>query len=322
MKAGLNRTPTTLLLLLCALACAAAFVPAQKRELDSIRKDRRSGVRAVTIPVTLRLREPKPQTEIQSIEYLTVLEDGAEQEILSMRGGVRSPLSLMILIQDDLVSSVSNEISGLATFIRRLPPGTRVLVGYLRGGTLQVRQRFTGDLERAARSLRIPVSSSSVAPYNPFVQTLEALRRFESQPTGRRAVLLVSDGLDTSRGLDSSTPTQSIDLQRAINEAQRRSVAIYSIYAPSVGSGGNSLLAGNGQGSLQRLATETGGRAFFQGFGAPVSFNPFLREINSLLPRQFALTYLSTHADKGFHAIKIISDVRDGEILYPAGYTR
>lgn len=322
MKAGLKRT--TAALALVALVIAAAPTADAQRRVSERRDARRSAVRSVTIPVTLRLREPKPQTEVQSIEYLTVLEDGEEQEIISLRGGVRAPLSLAILIQDDLSSSISTEIREIAGFIRRLPPGTRVLVGYLRGGTLQVRQRFTTDLERAARSLRIPASSSAVSPFNPFAQTIEALRRFESQPQGRRAVLLFSDGVDTSRGLDSSLPSQSVDLQRAINEAQRRSVAVFAVYAPTVGAtdGGRSVLVGNGQGSLQRLAAETGGRAYFQGFSAPVSINPFLREVSTLLPRLFALTYLSTHSDKGFHNIKIIADVRDGEIMYPAGYTR
>src|ERR671916_767109 len=73
----------------------------------------------------------------------------------AQRGGTGVPLTLAILIQDDLVSSIANEISGLAQFIRRLPPNSRVLVGYLRSGSLQVRQRFTSDLERAARALRI-----------------------------------------------------------------------------------------------------------------------------------------------------------------------
>ncbi|HYP53895.1 MAG TPA: hypothetical protein VEQ42_10175 [Pyrinomonadaceae bacterium] len=322
MKAGLKRTAAALAL--AALVLATAPTAGAQRRASDRRDARRAAVRSVTIPVTLRLREPKPQTEVQSIEYLTVLEDGEDQEILSLRGGVRSPLSLAILIQDDLSSSISTEIREIAAFIRRLPPGTRVFVGYLRGGSLQVRQRFTNDLERAARSLRIPVSSSAVAPFNPFAQTIEALRRFESQPQGRRAVILFSDGVDTSRGFDSSTPSQSVDLQRAINEAQRRSVAVFAVYAPTVGVTGNgrSILAGNGQGSLQRLAAETGGRAYFQGFSAPVSINPFLREISTLLPRLFALTYLSTHPDRGFHNIKIIADVRDGEVLYPAGYTR
>lgn len=323
MKAGLPLFVARLLsLMLASVVCVPAG--AQTKASDKSTKERSSAVRSVTIPVTLRLPERRSQEEVQSIEFLTVLEDGQEQEILSMRGGLRSPLALAILIQEDAVASVANEIRGLAEFIRRLPQGSRVLVGYLRAGSLQVRQRFTNDLERAAKSLRVPIGAALAAPYNPYVLTIEALRRFDAQPTGRRAVLLISDGLDVSRGLDSSAPTQSVDLDRAINEARRRSVAVYSFYVPTAGgtARGHSLLVSNGQGSLQRISSETGGRAFFQGTGAPVSFNPFLRELNTLLSRQFALTYLSTHPDKGFHRIQIISAVSEGEILYPNGYTR
>jgi VWFA-related protein len=138
----------------------------------------------------------------------------------------------------------------------------------------------------------------------------------------RRAVLVVSDGVDLSRGFDNSSPSQSADLDRAISEAQRRSVAIYAIYAPTAGSGGNTSLVNNGQGSLARLAQETGGKSFFQGSGAPVSFDPFLRQLSDRLSRQFALTYLSTHADKGFHRIKIEATDADAEINHPSGYTR
>jgi hypothetical protein len=110
-------------------------------------------------------------------------------------------------------------------------------------------------------------------------------------------------------------------LQRAINEAQRKGVAVYSIYAPAVGTNAP-VLAANGQGSLNRLSEETGGRAFFQGTGAPVSIDRFLTDIGALLSRQFALTYLSTHPDKGFHRVRVVADLPDGEIFYPNGYTR
>src|SRR5262249_51571097 len=158
-------------------------------------------------------------------------------------------------------------------------------------------------------------------PYNPYVEIIEALKKFDSQPLGRRAMLVVTDGVDASRGVDSSTPGQSVDLQRAINEAQRRSVAIYSIFVPSLASA-SSILTANGQSCLQRLAQETGGRAFFQGTSAPVSFDPFLRELDGLLSKQIALTYLSTHANKGFHKLEIKPLDRDVEIHHPAGYTR
>jgi hypothetical protein len=162
---------------------------------------------------------------------------------------------------------------------------------------------------------------ASASPYNPFVEVIEGLRRFDSQPLGRRAIMLVSDGLDTSRGVDSSSPGQSLDLQRAINEAQRRSVAVYSIYAPSA-SGSATLLGANGQSCLERLSKETGGRAFFEGTGAPVSFDPFIKEIDASISMQIALTYLSTHPAKGFHRLEIKPLERDVEIRHPSGYPK
>jgi hypothetical protein len=278
--------------------------------------------RPVTIPVTVRIKgkTTPSEGEPQNVE-LAVSEDGEPQSLLSIRTKTNAPLNLMVLIQDDVISSVGLEIKGLSDFIRSLPRGSRVLVGYLRSGSLQVRHKFTADLERASKSLRSPIGFASAAPYNPYVEVIEALKRFDSQPAGRRAILLVSDGLDISEGLFSSSAGQSVDLQRAIVEAQRRSVAIYSFFVPTVTSSTNGNLISQGQSSLNRLSDETGGHAFFQGLGAPASFNPFIKELSLTLEKQIALTYLSTHTRSGFHRIKIIP-TPDADLNYPAGYTR
>ena len=275
--------------------------------------------RPVTIPVTIRVKE---ELELTNID-LTISEDGEPQTIISVRGiGTSSPVTLALLIQEDLVPSVGNETKALADFIRSLPKGSRVMIGYLRAGSLQVKQKFTNDLERAAKALRPPTGSASAGPFNPYVEVIEALRRFDSQPLGRRAILLVSDGLDISRGVDSSSPTQSIDLQRAINESQRRGVAIYGFYAPTLVAAANPSLVTNAQSSLLRLSNETGGLAFFQGTGAPVSFDPFIRELDISLQKQAAVTFLSTHLKKGFHRIEVKSSTPGVRVAYPSGYVR
>src|SRR5689334_11582393 len=255
------------------LLAAPAFGQSPQR-MDGTNGSRGPG-KPVTVPVSIRVKEDV-ELELQNID-LSIHEDGEPQTIISIRSiGTNSPITIAVLIQEDLVPSVSNEIKSLADFIRKLPKGSRVMVGYLRTGSLQVKQKFTTDLERAAKTVRPPAGFASVSPYNPYVEVVEALKKFESQPLGRRAILLVSDGLDVSRGIDSSSPTQSLDLQRAINESQRRGVAVYSFYAPTQASSANQILIGNGQSSLVRLSDETGGNAFFQGTGAPVSFAPFL----------------------------------------------
>ena len=129
---------------------------------------------------------------------------------------VRAPINIAILIQDDLISRVGNELGVTREFIRGLPEGSRVMVGYITTGTLQVRQPFTTDLNRAANSLRIPIASTSASAYNPYVEVIEAMKKFDSSWRGQKAVLLISDGLDTSRGFDATAATRWISIARSV----------------------------------------------------------------------------------------------------------
>ena len=197
---------------------------------------------------------------------------------------IESPVNIAILIQDDLVSSVSNEIRVTSNFIRTLPSGSRVMVGYITAGSLQVRMPFTSDLNSAAQSLRIPFSSTAAAPYNPYVEVIEAIRSFDRNDSGRNVILLISDGLDVSRGFDSTAAGNTIDLHRAIKEANARNISIFSFYAPSVGlTSHNRLAASYGQSSLNRISDETGGRAFFQGTTGFVTFDPYFDQLRRAL---------------------------------------
>lgn len=280
-------------------------------------------VRTVTVPFSIFTKEELKKNRIGEIVEagdLIVTEDGEQQVILSIRSTAENPLELAILVQDDLSSSVNLELNRLADFIRHLPRGSRVMVAYIRGGTIQVRQKFTDDLDQAASSLRIVISNSSFGG-NPYEGVREATKRFDALPAGRRALLLISDGLDISRGLDDLYSLQNLALEQAILNAQRRSIAVYSFYTTgSLTENPTSRFNLIGQSLLSKLSDETGGRAFFQGTQAPVSFEPFLKDLGITLTRQFALTYLSTHMKKGFHKVKITSTNPQIKIEHPDGY--
>ena len=199
------------------------------------------------------------------------------------------PMNFAVLIQDDLVSQVGNELGVTRDFIRSLPQGSRVMVGYITAGSLQVRQPFTTDLEKAAKSLRMPIGSPSSAAFNPYVEVMEALKKFENGGSNANAILLISDGLDTSRGFDSSAAGHTLDIDRVINEANKRRVAIFSFYAPSEGlTSRNRLAASYGQSSLNRVSNETGGKAFFQGTTGFVTFDSYFTRLRETLNRQYA----------------------------------
>ncbi len=207
------------------------------------------------------------------------------------RARVRAPLNLAVLIQDDLVSRVGNELRVTADFIRALPQDSTVMVAYIRSGSLQVRQPFTNDLAAAARALRIPVGSTSASPYNPYVQVRDAIKLFPASGENRNALLLVSDGLDTSRGFDFSDSVDSVDLNRAVREAKNRGVSVYTFYAPSVGlTSWNGRAVSFGQSALQRVADQTGGRAFFQGTDF-VTFDAYFTRLARTLNEQGGRAY-------------------------------
>lgn len=311
------RTALSGLIALFLLAGGYPYVSAQTPNERDKQK-----VRTVTIPISIYTKkelETDKAAEVIEAEQILVKEDKEDQTVLSIRSVETNPLSLAILIQEELTSDFNLQIPELAKFIRGLPKGTRVMVAYIRGGSLDVRQKFTDDLEKASKALRV-VSGGSGTANGPFGGVASVMGRFDGLPGGRRAVLLVSDGFEGGLG-GSFGESQSVDLDRAISRAQKRGAAVYSIYTPTqFTANANSNATLQAQGSLQRVSDETGGRAFFQGMTAPVSFEPFFKDLVILIKRQFALTYLSTHMKKGYYKVEVTSTNPTVKIQYPRGY--
>jgi hypothetical protein len=282
----------------------------------------RPNVRTVTIPISIFSKQELQQEQLEEfihVDRLMVKEDKDDQTILSVRSVASTPLSLAVLIQEDLTSNINLQLKDIRDFINRLPKGSRVMVGYIHGGSLRVRQRFTDNLERAASAVQIV--SASPSANGPFEGVDEATNYFEALPTGRRAILLVSDGLDSSRGNTALDIISTPEMERAILKAQRRGVAVYSIWSPTVLTDDtNTTLISLGQSALAKLSEQTGGRSFYTGSIPPVSFIPFLKDLVILFERQFALTYLSTHMNKGYHRVEVSSTNPDIKIEYPKGY--
>ena len=101
-------------------------------------------------------------------------------------------------------------------------------------------------------------------------------------------VFVTERQLGSVTAFDASSSLGSIDLHRAVREAQRRNVAVYAFYAPSVGlTSYNRTAISYGQGALNRLADETGGRAFFQGTSF-VTFDAYFDNLRRTLNERHA----------------------------------
>jgi len=299
--------------LVCVLAAGAV---GQRKQSDQSSSDRDVTILVTAHPHNDRMRDAA--MKLRPDDFV-VREDKRPQQIISVKRASEAPTTLAVLIQDDLVSRVNSELNSIKEFIRRMPDGSRVMTGYVTSGTLQVSQDFTADRERAAASLRVLRSNESGSPYNPYVEVVEALRRFDTQPVGRRLILLISDGLDTSHGFRGASPMHSPDLDRAIAEAQRRGVSVFSIYAPTIGLARVRGMEVNfGQGSLIRLADETGGEAFMSGTDF-VTFDPYFKELNDVLGLQWLLTYRSSGIGRSFRSVEITTE-QNVHLHYADGY--
>jgi predicted peroxiredoxin len=131
---------------------SAAIVAAQNQKREMVVNGRDVTILVSVDPHNDRTREIA--TKLQPEDF-TVLEEKQKQRIISVKRASESPPIIAVLIQDDLVSGVSNEIAGIKEFIRHLPEGSRVMTAYLTAGSLRVTQNFTTDRMRAAESLRI-----------------------------------------------------------------------------------------------------------------------------------------------------------------------
>jgi len=162
-------------------------------------------VRTVTIPISIFSKNELKQDQMQEfvqVDRLIVKEDKDEQTVLSIRSVETTPLSLAVLLQEDLSQEINLQLKDLREFVKTLPRGSRVMVAYVHGGSLKIRQRFTDNLQKAAEAIQILGASPS--SNGPFEGVEAATNYFDALPTGRRAIILISDGLDSSRGLSAA----------------------------------------------------------------------------------------------------------------------
>jgi len=253
-------------------------------------------------------------------EDIRVYEDNQRRPVVSWveANPLLGPLDLTILVDDSIGSQVSLQFRDLADFFRTLPAGTRVRIAYAAYGGNRIVQDFTGDYQAAAQALRIPVGPELAG--GSIYQSVVDLLKHWPQDGRRRELLVISDGIDFNQGLELTDPTLNLELQPAIDLAQRTNIPIYTIFArgSSVLEENGRLLL-NGQGCLLRLSSETGGQSYFQGTFTPVDFAPYLKEFSNDLLHQYELTFEVLPAPKtGYQPLHVTTEVPGVRLFAPA----
>ncbi len=255
-------------------------------------------------------------------------------EILSLTPVQPASTEVALLLDDGLRTSFARNLDDLRKFLLGLPPSTAVFVGYMQNGRVVPAQNFTTDHARAAEALRLSLATPGIAasPYfslSEFVKHWPTADREASDnadlaaqtsiPAARssksRFVLMITNGVDPYNGSVSPLNQDSPYVDTAIRDAQRAGTPVYSIYYGDAGIRGGAA-SFSGQSYLSKVAQETGGEAYLQGTGNPISLQPFLRDFQSSLLSTYVAT-LNVPGTKQLARLKLKSNTKGVKLRAP-----
>ncbi|MGH9717104.1 MAG: hypothetical protein ACRD4R_10315 [Candidatus Acidiferrales bacterium] len=226
-----------------------------------------------------------------------------------------SKLQLAILI-DDAVSptAIGLQFKDLKHFIEQQPADTEVGIFYAQYGTFTTAAKFSTDHAEVAKKLRLPLGRRSGASPSIYDSLSDLAKKWPGNAKApRREVLVLASGMDL---LEPGVQDPYFD--SAVTNVQKSGVIVNSIYVGPLRLG-LSFFGMIAQGNLGQITSESGGDAFFQGVSTPVSFTPFLQQLDTMLRNQYLITFeapSSAHHGR-LLPINIRVEQNDVKLLYP-----
>jgi VWFA-related protein len=248
-------------LLLSALAFSALATarPLAQDATGQPQQTFRSSVDVVTIQASVRDRRGRPMAGLTTQDF-EVRDNGQVRPILSLRADRQSPISLAILVDMSGSMRISNKIAmarqAFDSIVSQLRPGDDEVAVLTFDSTVHARRDFTRDPEKIRGALAEfePFGTTSL-----YDATAETARRLAARSATHKAIVVLTDGIDTSSTLSAaavSALASSID------------VPVYVVATvPSVDQ--RTMLEGaeraprSGAADLRDLAEWTGGQLVF-----------------------------------------------------------
>jgi hypothetical protein len=226
--------------------------------------------------------------------------------------GERAALELFILVDNCSSCEAGTKFQEMSRFIRSQPATTSVGVAYITNGKLTVAEAPTADRERAIRALNTPSGSPPASPFDALKELIGTWR-----PTWmRRAVVMVTNGMNPN----AQTKHEDPSAEAAIDAAQRAGATVYAIYHPSADyATADASKIYDGQVQMAHVAHDTGGEAYFLGFGPAPSIAPFLEDIADHLSNQYLLEFMAIPAEgpAALQEVTVKAKDSDLELMVP-----
>src|SRR5262249_48276497 len=160
-----------------------------------------STVDVVTIQASVRDNRGRVVSGLTTTDF-EVRDNGVPRSILSFRSDRQSPLSLVILVDMSGSMRVSPKLAmarqAYDSVLSQLREGQDEVAGYTFGSELHERRDFTRDLStlRGALTDLEPFGSTSL-----YDATGAAARRLAARSATHKAIVLLTDGIDTSSAM-------------------------------------------------------------------------------------------------------------------------
>jgi hypothetical protein len=217
--------------------------------------------------------------------------NGKESSVLNFTPlqDANSPVELVLLIDGGARTSLGSQFSDLETFVKEMPPNTRMAIAYMENGRAVLGSQLSSNGADVLKGLHVSngFPGSNASPY--FCLSDLAKNWPSHDRTARREVLMITDGVDNyDRRYDPDDPY----VATAINDSVRAGTIVYSIYWKDMGRANNSWYESNaGQNLLLTVTQATGGNSYWEGIGNPVTLQPFLQDLRRRLNHQYELSF-------------------------------
>jgi hypothetical protein len=227
--------------------------------------------------------------------------------------GDKAALELAIVIDDADSPDLGSRFSDLTNFINSQPKTTGVGIFYASNGAVQAVSQFNTDHDAVVKTLRLPFGRGA-AYSSIYLSLMDLISRWPVK-SARREILLLADGIDRFRG-DPFSP----DVTSTVQKAQKAGIIVHTLFANGADRLSRNFYRVNlGQSNLAQLSDGTGGESFFQGTQTPISFTPFLEQLDTVLKNQFFLTYTTERSKKKngeLRSFRVQTEHRDVEISH------
>ena len=216
----------------------------------------RAGVDLVSLNVTVIDGTQHYITSLTQQDFL-VYEDGVKQE-LTFFNRANLPIALSILLDssasmEDKLATAQDAAIGFAKRLRR--EDSAQVIDF--DSRVQIIQAFTSSVPDLENAIRRTNAGGSTSLYNAIYIALKELKKSRaasSEDVRRQAIVVLSDGEDTS---------SLVSFEEVLELAKRSETAIYAIGIRSREVGQITKGFSEADFVLRQLSQETGGRVFF-----------------------------------------------------------